>query len=136
MARCKDEKGKGGFWRLALNAVKSERKRIRSRKRPSTKNGTDRSTVRSNVVAPPRFKVKAQQKNKIIQKPQPVEQPFASPNDQLQLDNAVASLTAFQDSNNMLYDVSHQQCDEYDYDTTTLMNDGSNQVGQANRHQI
>lgn len=43
MPRGKHEKGKGGYWQLSLNANKSERKRIRNRKKRPPQIGSSRS---------------------------------------------------------------------------------------------
>lgn len=39
IARDKTEKGKGGYWELSMNATKSEKKRIRNRRKHRDDNG-------------------------------------------------------------------------------------------------
>lgn len=50
IARDKTEKGKGGYWELSMNATKSEKKRIRNRRKHREDNGRIFQSHRSRLA--------------------------------------------------------------------------------------
>lgn len=51
IARDKTEKGKGGYWELSMNATKSEKKRIRNRRKHRDESGRFSHSLRSGRIS-------------------------------------------------------------------------------------